>query len=143
LYFPRNPIFLDKKKTWRWNNGFGFEMIRDSYNDSSQSITRFNTTLIKQITPWLAAWVGYNYTSNNASVFSYNSVNVANELVRGIHIRLNNKTAISFVNSYDMLRNRTYENYITLHQNLHCWNSRLEYRTVKKEWRWDIVVIRF
>ena len=143
LYFPRNPIFLDKKKTWRWNNGFGFEMIRDSYNASSQSITRFNTSLSKQVTPWLVAWVGYNYTSNNASVFSYNSVNVANELVRGIYIRLNKKTAISFSNSYDMLHNRTYENYIALHQNLHCWNSRLEYRTVKKEWRWDVMVIRF
>ncbi len=141
LYFPRKPI--GQKKTWRWNNGFGFEMIRDSYNASSQSITRFNTALIKQVTPWLTAWVGYNYTSNNASVFSYNSVNVANELVRGIHIRLNKKTAISFMNSYDMLNNRTYENYITLHQNLHCWNTRLEYRTVKKEWRWDIMVIRF
>ena len=81
--------------------------------------------------------------SNNVSVFTYNAVNVTNELVRGIHIQFNKKTALSFVNSYDMLNNRTYENYITLHQNLHCWNTRLEYRTQAKQWRWDIMVIRF
>ena len=143
LYFPRNPIYLDKKKTWTWNNGFGFEWIRDSYNSSSQNLTKFNTSLSKRLTPWLTAWIGYNYTSNNASVFSYNQVNVTNELVRGFHIQLTKKTGLSFVNSYDMLHNRTYENYITLHQNLHCWNSRLEYRTQAKQWRWDVVVIRF
>jgi len=143
LYFPRNPIYLDKKKTWTWSNGFGFEWIRDSYNSSSQNMTKFNTSLSKRLTPWLTAWVGYNFTSNKASVFSYNAVNVTNELVRGIHIQFNKKTALSIVNSYDMLNNRTYENYITLHQNLHCWNTRLEYRTQAKQWRWDVVVIRF
>ena len=143
LYFPRNPIHLDKKKTWTWFNGFGFEQIQDSYNGSSQNITRFNTMLHKRVNSWLTAWVGYNYTSNNASVFSYNHVDVTNELVRGIHIQITPKTGLSFVNSYDTLRNRTYENYITLHQNLHCWNTRLEYRTEAKQWRWDVVVIRF
>lgn len=143
LYFLRNPIYLDKKKTWAWSNGFSFEWIRESYNGSSQNLTKFNTSLSKRLTPWLTAWVGYNYTSNNASVFNYNQVNVTNELVRGMHIQFNKKTALSFVNSYDMLHNRTYENYITLHQNLHCWNSRLEYRTKAKQWRWDVIVIRF
>ena len=143
LYFPRKPIYLDKKKTWVWNNGFGFEWIRDSYNGSSQNMTKFNTSLSKRLMPWLTAWVGYNYTSNNVSVFTYNAVNVTNELVRGIHIQFNKKTALSFLNSYDMLHNRTYENYITLHQNLHCWNMRLEYRTQAKQWRWDFIVIRF
>lgn len=143
LYFPRNPIHLDKKKTWTWLNGFGFEQIQDSYNGSSQNITRFNTMLHKRVNSWLSAWIAYNYTSNNASVFSYNHVDVTNELIRGIHFQLTPKTGLSFVNSYDMLHNRTYENYITLHQNLHCWNSRLEYRTQAKQWRWDVVVIRF
>ncbi|NMC32223.1 MAG: LPS-assembly protein LptD [Veillonellaceae bacterium] len=143
LYFPRNPIYLDKKKTWTWVNGFGFEQIRDSYDGSNQNITRFNTALYKALTPWLTAWVGYNYTSNNASVFTYNHVDVTNELVRGFRIQFNKKTALSFYNSYDTINNRTYENYITLYQNLHCWETRLEYRTVKREWRWDLVVIRF
>ena len=143
LYFPRNPIHLDKKKTWTWFNGFGFEQIQDSYNGSNQNITRFNTMLHKRINSWLTAWVAYNYTSNNSSVFSYNHVDVTNELVRGIHIQLTPKTGLSFVNSYDTLHNRTYENYITLHQNLHCWNTSLEYRTEAKQWRWDLVVVRF
>jgi len=68
---------------------------------------------------------------------------VTNELVRGFRIQFNKKTALSFYNSYDTINNRTYENYITLYQNLHCWETRLEYRTVKREWRWDLVVIRF
>ena len=48
LYFTRNPIYLDKKKTWTWNNGFGGEQIADSYNSSTQNIFRYNTSLYKK-----------------------------------------------------------------------------------------------
>jgi len=143
LYFTRSPIYFDKKKTWTWTNGFGGEQIRDSYNASTQSILRYNTAVSKQLTPWLTVWTGYNYTSNNANVFTYSSVNVTNEWVNGLHIQLDKKTAFSFVNSYDLLNHKTYENYFTLYRNLHCWNTSLQYKSIAKQWIWNLAVVRF
>ena len=143
LYFSRNPIYLDQKKTWTWNNGFGGELIRDSYNASNQSILRFNTSLSKRLTPWLRVWSGFNFTSNNTSVFSYNNANVTNEWVNGFYIQIDKKTGFSFSNSYDTQLNRTYENYFTLHRNLHCWNTTIQYQSKAKKWVWDLRVIRF
>jgi len=143
LYFARNPIYLDKQKTWTWSNGFGGELIRDSYNASSQNIIRFNTSLSKRLKPWLTVWTGFNFTSNNNSVFSYNNTNVTNEWVNGFHVQIDKKTGFSFYNSYDTQLNRTYENYFTLHRNLHCWNTTLQYQSKAKKWVWNLTVVRF
>ena len=143
LYFKRNPIYLDKEKTWTWNNGFGGELIRDSYDASSQNIWRFNTSLSKSLTPWLRVWSGYNFTSNNDGVFSYNNTNVTNEWVNGFFVQLDKQTGFSYSNSYDTKLGRTYENYFTLYRDLHCWNTSLQYQSKAKKWVWNLSIIRF
>lgn len=143
VYFTRDPIFLDKKKTLRWNNGFGLEHIRESYDGSAQSIIRYNTSLVKQVNPWLAVWTGYNFTSNNQSAFAYSQINVGREWYNGVMVKLDRLTSFSYVNSYDLTNGRTYENYYTLYRNLHCWNTYIQYQEKAKRWVWEIMVIRF
>lgn len=145
LYFSRAPIYLDKAKTWTWRLGFGGEHVRDSYDGSAETVFRYNTSLYKRLTPGLTLITGYNYTSNsnNSGIFNYNRVDVANEWINGFQIQIDKKTAFSFINSYDTLHNRTYENYFTLYRDLHCWRTFVQYRAKTKEWKWELMAIRF
>lgn len=143
VYFTREPIFLDKQKTLRWNNGFGYEQIHESFDTSTQNVIRLNTSITKQISPGLAVWTGYNLTSNTQTAFAYNQVNVGREWFSGALIKLDRLTSFSYVNSYDITNGRTYENYYTLYRNLHCWNTYLQYQAKSQRWLWEIVVIRF
>lgn len=143
LYFTRNPIYLDKKKTWVWSNGVGLQQLRESYDGSVQNSYRYNTTLSKRLTPKITVWTAYNYTNNNTSAFAYNSISVGQEWVNGIYIQLDKKTGISYANSHDITNGRTYENYYTLYRNMHCWNTYFQYQEKAKKWVWNLTVVRF
>ena len=143
LYFRHDPIFLDNPKSWKWDNGFGFQHIRESFDGSSQAMTRFNTGLSKRVSPALSLSVGYNYTNNNASAFAFNAINVAQELTYGATVRIDKKTSIRYSKSFDLANSRTYENYYTLNRNLHCWDLSIQYRDVANRWEWNAVVVRF
>ena len=143
LYFSRDPIFFDKKKTWAWTNGFGLEQVRESYDGSVQNMVRYNTAVSKQVNSWLRVWTGYNYTNNNQSAFAYSQINVAQEWFNGIFVKLDRLTGFSYVNSYDLTNGRTYENYYTLHRNLHCWDFYIQYQEKAKRWVSEFRVLRF
>lgn len=143
LYFTRDPIHFDKQKTWTWSNGFGVEQVRESFDGSVQNILRFNTLLTKRLSAKVTAWTAYNLTSNNQSAFAYNSTAVSQEWVNGIYYQIDSKTGISFANSYDIANGRSYENYYTLHRNLHCWNTYIQYQEKAKKWVWNLTVVRF
>ena len=143
LYFTRNPIYLDKEKTWTWSNGFGLQQIRESFDGSVQNSYRYNTSLSKRLSPRITVWTAYNYTNNNTNAFAYNSINVGQEWVNGIYIQLDKKTGFSYANSHDITNGRTYENYYTLHRNMHCWNTYVQYQQKQKRWIWNLTVVRF
>ena len=143
LYFTRNPIYFDKEKSWVWSNGFGVEQVRESFDGSVQNIVRYNTSLSKRLSPRVTVWTAYNYTNNNQSAFAYNSTSLAQEWVNGIYFKLDRLTGVSYVNSYDIGNGRTNENYYTLHRNLHCWNTYIQYQEKAKRWVWDLTVLRF
>ena len=143
LYFTRQPIYFDKKKTWTWTNGFGLEEVLESYNNTSQNMIRYNTAVSKAVNPWLAVWTGFNYTGNNNSAFTYNKPEVSSEWVNGIFVKLNPKIGFSYVNSFDLYYGRTYENYYTAYFNLHCWDTYVQYQEKKARWIWNVTVVRF
>ena len=143
VYFTRKPFYFDKEKTWTWNNGFGAENVRESFDGSSQNILRFNTSLIKQLSPRVRVWTAYNYTSNTQTAFAYNTVSVGQEWVNGIYVQLDRLTGVSFVNSYNIATGQTYENYYTIYRNIHCWNTYFQYQAKAKRWVWDLTVLRF
>ena len=143
LYFTRDPIYFDKKKTLAWYNGVGLQQLRESFDGSVQNSYRYNTTLVKRISPRVTVWTAYNYTNNNTNAFAYNSINVAQEWINGIYLQLDKKTGFSYANSHDITNGRTYENYYTLHRNLHCWNTYIQYQEKQKKWVWNLTVVRF
>jgi len=143
LYFSRDPIYFDKGKTWKLNLGTGVQHVRESYNNSTQNIFRYNVGLSKKLSPALTTWVGYNFTNNNNSAFAYNKVDVAQEGVFGLSWKLNNRTTLSYYTSYDFLNSRAYENYYTINHSFHCWDMALTYRAVKQEFLWTVAIVRW
>ena len=143
LYFTRNPIYFDKKKSWVWSNGFGVEQVRESFDGSVQNIFRYNTSVSKRLSPKVTVWTAYNFTNNTQTAFAYNSISVGQEWVNGIHVQLDRLTGFSYVNSYNLSNGHTYENYYTLYRNLHCWNTYFQYQDKAKRWVWEVTVLRF
>ena len=143
LYFTRNPIYFDKEKSWTWTNGVGVQQLRESFDQSVQNSYRYNTVLSKKLSSRITVWTGYNYTSNNKSTFAYNSTDVAQEWLNMIYLQQDKKTGFSYANSHDISTGKTFENYFTIYRNLHCWNTYIQYKSKKKEWRWHLAVVRF
>lgn len=143
LYFRHDPIFLDRQKTWIVNLGTGFQNVRESYDGSNRNVFRYNAALTKKLSPSLTAWTAYNFTNNNNSAFAYNRVDVGQEGVLGLSWRVDNRTTVSYYTSYDMAKNRTYENYYRVKHSFHCWETDIIYRAVKKELIWTVAVARW
>ncbi len=145
LYFTRDPIQLSDTLTW--NIGTGLENVRESYDGSSINTLRFNTSLYKTLSPKWNMWVGYNYTKNNNSIFAYNKVNVARELVAGVSYKIDRMNTIAFSKSYDLANERTYTDTWYWYRNLHCWDMTLSYELNRvddtRKFRWDLAVARW
>ena len=83
LYFDRDPIFLDKKKSLTLLLGTGYEKIYESYNRSQQNIFRQDATLIKGWNPKLTTWVAFHNRQNQQKVFSVDMWITRNKLSTG------------------------------------------------------------
>jgi LPS-assembly protein len=143
LYFSHFPIYFDKEKSWILNLGAGIQYVKESYDDSSQNIYRYNIGLSKKLSPSLNTWVAYNFTNNNNSAFAYNKIDVAQEGVAGLSWKINNRTSLSYYTSYDLAKGQAFENYYTLTHSFHCWEMALTYRAVKQEFLWTVNIVRW
>ena len=141
LYFRHDPIQLNPTLTL--NIGTGYQVRKESYDASTIGAWRVNTHLYKTWSPKLGTWTAYNYTSNNAHLFNYEKIDVANELVYGIDYKLDRLNSFSFHQSYDMQNNRVFENYYTWNRNLHCWQMSLQYKVKEQKWEWNLTTIRW
>ncbi len=141
LYFRHDPIQLNPSLTL--NVGTGYQVRKESYDASTIGAWRFNTSLHKTWSPNLGTWMAYNYTSNNANLFNYEKIDVANELVYGINYKLDRLNTFSFHQSYDVQNNRVFENYYTWNRNLHCWQMSLQYKVKEQKWEWNLSTIRW
>ncbi|BBB91593.1 MAG TPA: LPS export ABC transporter periplasmic protein LptC [Methylomusa anaerophila] len=141
LYFTRDPIQLNKSLTL--NLGTGVEHIRESYDNSSNTVYKFDTLLDKQWSPRFNTWAGYHFVSNNTSLFSYNSVSNSRELFAGFTYKIDSVNTIGINRTYNM-QTHTYEDLdYTWYRNLHCWQATLTYRAKQKETRFDISLTRW
>ena len=143
MYLQHDPIFLDGNKSWRLDLGTGFQHVRESVDASYQNVFRYNARLLKKLSPALTAWTAYNYMSNNNTSFSYGKTDVAREGILGLSWKINNRTTISYYTSYDFANSQTYDNYYSLKQNFHCWETTLTYRSIKKELIWLVNIARW
>lgn len=138
-----DPLYFDKEKTWMLNTGAGIGQIRESFDSSQHTNIRYNLKLTKKISPALTAWTAYNYNGDNASIFAYNKPEVAKEGILGLSWKVNNRTTLSYYTSYDFANKRTYEDYYTIRQSFHCWETEVTYRAVKKELAWTFRVAQW
>ena len=143
FYVRRDPIYFDPDKTWRLDLGGGFGYVRESYNNSSQNMFKYSARLAKKISPALTAWTAYNYTGDNTSIFAYNKSDIAREGIIGLAWKINNRTTLSYRNSYDYVNKRVYDDYYTVHHSFHCWDVEVTYRSVKKSLEWTFTVARW
>ncbi|EAX47302.1 OstA family protein [Thermosinus carboxydivorans Nor1] len=141
LYFSRDPIKLDPSLNLYL--GTGIEQVHESYDGSTQNIYKFDATLAKTWSPRLSLWVGYHYTRNNATLFDYERTDLAKELDTGFSYRMDRLNAISFNQSYDLNNNRVYDQDITWHRNLHCWEAAITYRIKRQQIVFDINTVKW
>lgn len=141
LYFSRDPIKLSPSLTLYL--GTGYELVHESYDDSTNNILRFDTTLNKTVNSRLTAWVGYHYTRNNTTLFDYDRTDLGRELDTGFSYRIDRLNTISFNQSYDLANDRVYDQDYTWTRNLHCWEASITYRAKRDQIVADLSTIRW
>lgn len=141
IYFSHDPIKLNDTLTL--NAGAGREWIHESYDDSTQNIVKFDTTLTKQWSSRWSTWVGYHYTKNNTGLFDYNSADMGRELDTGFSYKIDRMNTIVFNQRYDLGNDRVYDQDYTWKRNLHCWEADITYRAKRHEIKWDVSVARW
>lgn len=141
LYFSRDPIRINSSTTL--NLGTGFEKILESYGSSTNSLWRYDVTLDKVFSPKLSTWIGYSYLQNNASLFAYDSSDLAKQLTTGFSYRIDRKNVIALNQTYDMSTHQVHDQDWTWTHNLHCWQADITYRAKRHEWQCDLSTIRW
>ncbi len=141
LYFTRDPISLNK--TMKLYLGTGIENIRESYDNSSQTLFKFDSTVTKQWSQRLNTWVGYHYTKNNDTLFEYDRADLARQLDTGFSYKIDRMNAISFNQSYDLQNKSVYDQDYTWNRDLHCWQAAITYRAKRHQVRVDLSTTRW
>ena len=143
MYFDRDPISLDQKKTLTLLLGAGYEKIYESYNRSQQNIFRQDATLIKGWNPKFTTWVAFHNRQNQQKVFNYNTDDMSREFDVGFSYQLDRKNRFVYNESHDMINHRLYDRDISIVRDLHCWQMTLTYRAERKQVKVDLALTRF
>lgn len=127
LYFRHDPIFLNK--SLKLNLGTGYEIVKESYDNSQINTMRYDVSFSQQINSKWSAYTGYHYTKNSSqnSLFDYNDSTIGENLASGISYKFDSKNSLSISQSYDLANKRTADMYYTWHHNLHCWDMDITY----------------
>ncbi|WP_373325445.1 LPS-assembly protein LptD [Sporomusa paucivorans] len=141
LYFRHNPIKLND--TMNLYLGTGIEHIRESYDNSSQNIFKFDATVDKRWSERFNTWVGYHYTKNNETLFEYDSDDLSRELVSGFTYKIDKMNTIGVRHSYDLDNKRVEDVDYTWYRNLHCWQAAITYRAERDQIKFDISTTRW
>lgn len=142
-YISHDPIMLDTGKTLKLNLGAGFKHTYESYNDSIVNSYKWDASLGKTWSPKLYTWTAYHYTQNTASLFDYDNTDLGRQLDLGFTYTLDSKNAVTFVQTYDVNNDRIYDQDLTWHRNLHCWQADITYRVKRHELKWNIALAQW
>lgn len=142
LYFNRDPISLDERKTLNLYLGTGIQHTRESFNGLAVNSQKFDATLGKS---WgkLYIWSAYHYTRNNTSLFEYNSTDLGRQLDLGFSYKIDRLNTITYIQTYDVTNNRVYDQDYYWFRNLHCWQASVTYRAKRQQVLLDISVTRW
>jgi len=127
LSFKRNPIQLSKVVSL--NLGTGFERIDYGYNNSSNNILSFNTSLTAKPNDRLEAWLGYAYHGQSGtSIYEYDKIDSNSEINSGFMYKLDKMNSIGVSMNYEIDPNKFKDLDYTWRRNLHCLQADITYR---------------
>ena len=121
LYFTHDTVTLDSDKTLKLGLGTGLRHIRDSANDSVNTVWRYDATLSKKWSPKFSTFVANHYTEAYDSLFTYDEPDVYNELAYGFSYVLNDRNTIALRQSYDLDNSELFSRTYSWKYSMHCW----------------------
>lgn len=121
------------------NLGTGYEKIHYNYDDTDNSIKRFDVRIDAEPTDKLKLWTGYSYAQQtNTSPYQYDRIDNPRELTTGFMYRIAKKDGFGISTIYDLQASKLEDVDYTWKHDLHCWETSLTYRAKRNEWRFDI-----
>lgn len=141
LYFQAFPIKFNE--TTNLDLGFGFQRVQDSYDNSADSIFRYDAVLGKQWSDKLHTWAGYHYVRNNPTLFQYDRNELSKQLDLGFTYRIDHMNKIGYAQTYDVANSRIYDQDVTWYRNLHCWEAAVTYRIKRDQFRVNFSMAKF
>lgn len=126
IYFARDTIHLTD--TWQFNVGAGYEIVRESVNDSRVNTITYDARLGKRINDRMNGWTAFHHSKADAqSIFDYDNDNIEDKLTTGASYRFDNKNSLSVSHVLNVNSGHTNDWYYTWYHNLHCWNLFMTY----------------
>lgn len=132
IYFNSDPIKLSDKFTV--SLGTGYQTIRYGYDDSTNNIWRFNTTITAKPDDRLTMWTGYSIRNQSGtSVYEYDRIDSDRELNTGFMYKVDHMNSFGVKMNYYLDKDRVEDVDYTWRRNLHCWEADITYRAKREQ----------
>ena len=141
LYFSRDPIKFGKQTTL--NLGTGVGLIHESYDGSRIDDFKLDAVLSHTFNDRTSGWFGYHNTQTQSSLFAYNRPDLARELDAGFSYKIDAKNTFQYSQSYDLEKQRLYDQDYTWVRDFHCWTGTFTYRARRQQWKWDFAIVKW
>ena len=82
IYLSHDPINITSKL--KLNLGAGYQIIKESYDDSTRSGMVYNARLTQTISPKFKVWTGYHYVHDRTRLFRYERPDLEKEWRSGV-----------------------------------------------------------
>ena len=132
VYFSRDPIKLGSKVTL--NLGTGFTRKEYGYNQSTNDIWTFNTTVTVKPNDRLDTWIGYYHNDQSGtSPYEYDKIDTSRQIASGFMYKIDKMNSVGVKMEYDVGLQKVDDVDYVWKRNLHCWEADITYRAKRDE----------
>ncbi len=134
VYIERDPIQFNP--TLSLYTGFGYKIIKESYDNSQINTVMYDSVLLKDINPKLTVYTSYHYTKDSKaqSVFDYGNADFSKNLESGFSYKFDDKNRFVAEQSYDVDKKQTHDFDYYWYHDLHCAQMEVRYREKRDAW---------
>lgn len=125
IYLSHDTIPLTK--TLSLDLGAGYQIIKESYDDSTRSGMIYDVELTNVFSPKFKVWTGYHYNHDRDRLFLYEQPDLEREWRSGFRWSWNEKDALGMILRYDLDTDSVFERIYFYERDLHCWKMKMEY----------------
>jgi len=142
LYMSNDPIVLGSKTTLKI--GVGFDRNFYGFNDSHNSVFRFDSRLDMNPNSRLNTWIGYNYNSDiGTTPYEFDRIDVSKEGRIGFMYKVDRLNGFGVKVRYDLEHGSTQDIDYTWRRNLHCFEADITYRAKRDELRVKVDAVKW